>query len=48
VKRILDNIGIEPERVEMYYNSSAMGPQFAETCQEFTERIKQIGPIFHK
>lgn len=48
VKRVIENIGIEPERIEIYYNSSAMGPQFAETCQDFTERIRQIGPIFHE
>jgi coenzyme F420-reducing hydrogenase delta subunit len=46
VKKVLSEIGLEPERVEIFYNSSAMGPQFAETCREFTERIRQLGPIF--
>ena len=44
VKEILKGIGLEPERVEMYYNSSGMGPQFAQTCTEFTERIRVLGP----
>jgi len=48
VKKVLEEIGIESERVEIYYNSSAMGPQFAETCREFTERIRLIGPIFRE
>lgn len=43
-KKVLKEIGMEPERVEMYYNSSAMGPQFAETCREFTKRIRSLGP----
>jgi len=46
VKKILEDIGIEPERVETYYTSSAMGPQFAKSCTEFTERIKHLGPIY--
>lgn len=46
VKKALQQIGVEPERVEIYYNSSAMGPQFAESCREFTERIKRLGPVF--
>ena len=44
VKNILQRIGIDPLRVEMYYNSAAMGPQFAQTCRDFTERIRQLGP----
>lgn len=43
-KGILASIGIEPERIEMYMNSAAMGPQFAQTCRDFTERIRQLGP----
>ncbi len=44
VKRLLVELGIEPERVEMYNMSSAMGARFAEVATEFTERIKQLGP----
>jgi F420-non-reducing hydrogenase iron-sulfur subunit len=45
-KKILQGIGLEPERLEMFYNSSAMGPQFAQTCSEFTERIRALGPLY--
>lgn len=45
VKKALEEIGIEPERVEMYYNSAAMGPQFAKTCRDFNDRIKELGPL---
>ena len=34
---------MDPDRVEMYYNSSAMGPQFAQSCRDFTERIRKLG-----
>lgn len=45
-KKLFSEIGLEPERVEMYYNSAAMGPQFAETCTNFTEIIRNLGPIY--
>lgn len=44
VKRTLEELGIEPERVEMYNLSSAMGPRFAEIAIEMTKRIKNLGP----
>ena len=44
VKRTLEELGIEPERVEMFNLSSAMGPRFAEIANEMTERIRNLGP----
>ncbi len=44
VKELLAELSIEPERVEMYNLSSAMGPRFAEIATEFTQRIKELGP----
>ena len=43
-KKTLEELGIEPERIEMFNLSSAMGPRFAEIAREMTERIKQLGP----
>jgi coenzyme F420-reducing hydrogenase delta subunit len=40
----LEEIGIDPARIEMYNLSAAMGPRWAEICTEFTERIKRLGP----
>ena len=37
-------MGIDPERLEMYNLSAAMGPKWAEICTEFTERIRKLGP----
>ena len=44
VKTLLEELGMEPERVEMYNMSSAMGAKFAEVATEFTNRIKELGP----
>lgn len=44
VKKVLEAIGIEPERVEMYNLSAAQGSRFAEIAREFTERIRELGP----
>jgi coenzyme F420-reducing hydrogenase delta subunit len=44
VKKVLEDLGIEPERVEMFNMSSAEGPRFAEVARNFTEAIKKLGP----
>ena len=44
VQRTLKELGIEPERVQMFNLSSAMGPRFAEIANEMTEKIKELGP----
>jgi coenzyme F420-reducing hydrogenase delta subunit len=43
-KTLLAEIGIEPERLEMYNLSSAEGPRFADIVREMTERLAQLGP----
>ena len=44
VKKVLETLGIEPERIEMYNMSSAEGPRFAQVANEFTQRIVELGP----
>lgn len=44
VKKILDEIGIGGERLEMYNLSSAQGARFAEIANEMAARIKELGP----
>ncbi len=41
---ILDSVGMDGERVQMYNLSSAEGPKFAAFAQEMTERILELGP----
>ena len=47
VKKLLAETGFEPERVEMFNLSSAMGGRFAEIVQEMTDRVKKLGPIYN-
>jgi coenzyme F420-reducing hydrogenase delta subunit len=44
VKKILEEIGVEPERVEMFNLSAGEGPRFVEIAKEMVERIKEMGP----
>jgi F420-non-reducing hydrogenase iron-sulfur subunit len=43
-KQILSEIGLEPERLEMFNLSSAEGPRFAEIVSEMCERLARLGP----
>jgi len=43
-KKILDEVGVGGERLEMYNMSAAQGPRFVEVAKEMTEKIKNLGP----
>ncbi len=43
-REILKEIGLEPERVEMFNLSSAEGPRFAQIVTEMTTRLASLGP----
>jgi len=44
LKQLLTEVGMEPERVEMYNLSSAQGQRFAQIAQEMTQKIRALGP----
>ncbi|MCM2285631.1 MAG: hydrogenase iron-sulfur subunit [Desulfobacula sp.] len=44
VQKILEDLGIEPQRLEMIMMSAGMGERFARTAFEFTEKIRELGP----
>jgi F420-non-reducing hydrogenase iron-sulfur subunit len=44
VKKVLKDIGIEPERVEMFNLSAGQGPRFAEIAREMVDRVRALGP----
>lgn len=44
VRRLLEEIGLESERVRMVNVSAGMGVQFAERAKEMTETITALGP----
>jgi len=41
-KHLLQEAGINPERLEMFHIAASEGPLFARTSHEFTERIKEL------
>ena len=44
VRTLLEEIGMEGDRVRMYNLSSGEGPTFAAYAKEMTEHIKSLGP----
>jgi len=44
VKEILDKVGLESGRVEMFNLSAGMGGRFAEIVTEMDERVRGLGP----
>lgn len=46
VKKLLAQVEIDPQRLEMFNLSSAMGARFAEIVEEMTERITKLGPTY--
>jgi coenzyme F420-reducing hydrogenase delta subunit len=43
LRKILEEIGLEPERLEMFNLSSAEGNRFAEIVTEMSERLSRLG-----
>ncbi|MCF8037101.1 MAG: hydrogenase iron-sulfur subunit [Desulfobacteraceae bacterium] len=44
VQRILNSIGLEGDRAQMYNLSSSDAPLFAKYAEEMDERIRNLGP----
>jgi coenzyme F420-reducing hydrogenase delta subunit len=43
-RRLLEEAGLEPERLAMYHIGASDAPVWAETVRAMTERIKALGP----
>ena len=43
-QQIMREIGLEPERLEMFFLSSAEGGRFAEIVREMFDRLTELGP----
>ncbi len=43
LKRILENFGIEPERVKLEWISASEGAKFAKTVESFVDEIRKLG-----
>lgn len=44
VRKLLEELGLEPERVKFVYVSASEGRRFAEVVKEFVEELKKLGP----
>jgi coenzyme F420-reducing hydrogenase delta subunit/ferredoxin len=44
-KKIMENIGLNPERLRIEFMSAGEGIHFAEVMSEFGNKVKQLGPI---
>ena len=45
LRDLLEFVGIEGERLNLVWLSSAEGPRFANEMTEFTEKIRALGPL---
>jgi coenzyme F420-reducing hydrogenase delta subunit len=43
-KKLLAEIGLEPERLEFFHVPASAGPLFAQRANEMTDRARQLGP----
>ena len=44
-KRIMERLGLNPERLRIAFMSSAEGVAFAEEMREFGDRVRELGPL---
>jgi len=44
LKKLLDNMGVEPERVRFEYISASEGQKFAHVVTDFVGELKKLGP----
>lgn len=44
MRKLLQEIGLEPERVRMFNVSAAMAGQFVDATKEMMEKIREVGP----
>jgi F420-non-reducing hydrogenase iron-sulfur subunit len=45
VKKVLGEVGIRPERYDLQWASAAEAPRFVRLITDFTQRIKELGPL---
>ena len=45
VKKILSDLDIEPERIDVFSFSAARGQEFVDVAYDMVERVKTLGPL---
>jgi len=44
-KRLMEHIGLNPDRLRIEFISSGEGNLFAEVMDEFSSKVKELGPL---
>jgi F420-non-reducing hydrogenase iron-sulfur subunit len=44
LKKVLEQLGLEPERLKLEWVSASEGDRFAKVVKDMTEEIKKLGP----
>ncbi len=47
IHKVLGEIGIKPERFSLQWASAAEAPRFVKLITEFTQQVKELGPLGH-
>jgi len=45
IKKVLAEVGLNPERYSLQWASAAEAPRFVKLITEFTGRVKELGPL---
>jgi F420-non-reducing hydrogenase iron-sulfur subunit len=45
LRRLLDHVGIDPQRLRLDWVSSAEAPKFTQVTSEFVETVRRLGPL---
>jgi coenzyme F420-reducing hydrogenase delta subunit len=43
-QKIMESVGLEPDRLSIHFVSGGMGATFAQYIEEMTDRLKELGP----
>ena len=43
-RKLLEYVGIEPERVQFSWVAASEGPKMAQIIKEFVEGVRKVGP----
>ncbi len=45
IRRVLDGIGLNPDRFSLQWASAAEAPRFVRLITEFTAQVRELGPL---
>jgi coenzyme F420-reducing hydrogenase delta subunit len=48
VKKILEELDIEPDRIGLFHLYAGKGQEFVQVAHEMTEKVTELGPVLSK